>query len=150
MAQGTSEAIFASGILAILTLVLFLGRELEVLVPLKRLRTLASEPVPGAGLDVPAPQQLLQLDMDLDFLPRLLGGASSISECNWATQTLALSQVGYSRNLWRNDASLANFLLLSSWVPSHVFQDPSSLGFSCSLSSLGSIDTLMDARKPHT
>lgn len=38
--------------------------------PFARSRTPAAEPVPGFGLDAPAPQ-LLQLDMDSDFRPRL-------------------------------------------------------------------------------
>lgn len=55
--------------------------------PFAKLRTPAAEPVPGVGLDVPpTTHQLLQLDMDSDFLTRLLGGASSVSECNWATK----------------------------------------------------------------
>lgn len=93
--------------------------------PFARSRTPAAEPVPGFGLDAPAPQ-LLQLDMDSDFRPRLLGGASSVSECNWARKALALSPVGYSGHLWRNDASLVVFLPLSSWFLCHVFQVPSS------------------------
>lgn len=88
--------------------------------PFARPRTPAAEPVPGVDLDAPLPQPAASVGHGFRYSTQ-----TSISECNWGPKALALSPVGYSRHLWRNDVSLVAFLPLSSWFPCHVFQVPS-------------------------
>lgn len=122
---------------------------MEVLVPFARPRTPAAEPVPGVGLDAPPPlASCFSWTWIQIFYPGFLAVPLPYQNVT-DPKALALSQVGYSRDLWRNDASLVAFI--PRLPGSHAVSERLLLVFfSCSRSFLENTHTLRDAKKPHT